>query len=61
MNLSEETQMLLNQYGLRANKKLGQNFLINGQVIEEIIEKSCITKEDTILEIGPGLGSLTKC
>lgn len=60
MNLYEETQMLLNQYGLRANKKLGQNFLINGQVIEEIIEKSCITKEDTILEIGPGLGSLTK-
>ena len=60
MELYDETQMLLNQYGLRANKKLGQNFLINGQVINEIIEKSGITKEDTVLEIGPGLGSLTK-
>ena len=60
MNLYEETQMLLNQYGLRANKKLGQNFLINEQIIDEIIEKSQITQEDTVLEIGPGLGSLTK-
>lgn len=60
MNLYEETQMLLNQYGLRANKKLGQNFLINQQIIDEIIEKAEITKEDVVLEIGPGLGSLTK-
>ena len=60
MNLYEETQMLLNQYGLRANKKLGQNFLINEQIIDEIIEKSQITQEDTVIEIGPGLGSLTK-
>ena len=60
MNLYDETNMLLNQYGLRANKKLGQNFLINQQIIDEIIEKSQITKEDTVLEIGPGLGSLTK-
>ncbi|MBO5143794.1 MAG: 16S rRNA (adenine(1518)-N(6)/adenine(1519)-N(6))-dimethyltransferase RsmA [Clostridia bacterium] len=52
--------MLLNQYGLRANKKLGQNFLINQEIIDEIIKKSQITKEDTVLEIGPGLGSLTK-
>lgn len=60
MNLFEETQMLLNQYGLRANKKLGQNFLINQQIIDDIIEKSEISKDDVILEIGPGLGSLTK-
>lgn len=60
MNLQEETQMLLNQYGLRANKRLGQNFLINEQIIKEIIEKSNINENDTVLEIGPGLGSLTK-
>lgn len=60
MNLYDETNMLLNQYSLRANKKLGQNFLINQQIIDEIIEKSQINKEDTVLEIGPGLGSLTK-
>lgn len=60
MNLLEETQMLLNQYGLKANKKLGQNFLINQGIIDEIIEKADITKDDVVLEIGPGLGSLTK-
>ena len=60
MNLYEETQMLLNQYGLKAKKKLGQNFLINRSIVEEIIEKSNITKDDVVLEIGPGLGTLTK-
>ena len=60
MNLLEETQMLLNQYGLRANKKLGQNFLINDEIIEAIVEKSDVCKDDLIIEIGPGLGSLTK-
>lgn len=60
MNLFDETQMLLNQYNLRANKRLGQNFLINQDIVDQIIEKSQITKEDTVLEIGPGLGTLTK-
>lgn len=60
MNLYDETQMLLNQYNLRANKRLGQNFLINQEIVDQIIEKSQITKEDTVLEIGPGLGTLTK-
>ena len=60
MNLYEETKMLLNQYGLKAKKKFGQNFLINEEIINSIIEKSEISKEDTVLEIGPGLGTLTK-
>ncbi len=60
INLYEETKMLLNQYGLRANKKLGQNFLINQEIIDEIVEKSEISKDDVVIEIGPGLGSLTK-
>ena len=60
MNLYDETQMLLNQYGLKAKKKFGQNFLINEEVINSIIEKSEITKNDVVLEIGPGLGTLTK-
>lgn len=60
LNLYDETQMLLNQYNLKANKRLGQNFLINQDIVEQIIEKSQITKEDTVLEIGPGLGTLTK-
>ena len=60
LNLFDETKMLLNQYGLRANKKLGQNFLISQEIVEEIIQKSKITKDDVIIEIGPGLGTLTK-
>ena len=60
MNLYEETQMLLNQYGLKAKKKYGQNFLINQEIIDEIIDKAQISNEDVVLEIGPGLGTLTK-
>ena len=60
MNLYEETHYLMKKYNLSANKKLGQNFLINQDVIEKIMMSSEITKEDLIIEIGPGLGSLTK-
>ncbi|MBR6252543.1 MAG: 16S rRNA (adenine(1518)-N(6)/adenine(1519)-N(6))-dimethyltransferase RsmA [Clostridia bacterium] len=60
MNLYDETRMLLNQYGLKAKKKFGQNFLINQDIIDSIIEKSEITQNDVVLEIGPGLGTLTK-
>ncbi len=60
MNLQEETIAILNKYNLHAKKKFGQNFLINEQVIEEIVEKAEISKDDVVIEIGPGLGSLTK-
>jgi 16S rRNA (adenine1518-N6/adenine1519-N6)-dimethyltransferase len=60
VNLFEETKMLLNEYNLRANKRLGQNFLINQDIIDEVIDKANINKDDVVLEIGPGLGSLTK-
>lgn len=59
MNLREETEFILKKYGIRANKKLGQNFLINEEIINQIIEKADVNKNDTIIEIGPGLGSLT--
>lgn len=44
----------------RAKKKFGQNFLVNGSVVESIIENANISPEDTILEIGPGLGFVTE-
>ena len=50
----------MKKYNIKANKSLGQNFLINDRVVEEIIENSEITKNDLIIEIGPGLGTLTK-
>lgn len=58
-NIYEETKFLMKKYGITANKKLGQNFLIDDQVIEKIVDTSNITNEDLIIEIGPGLGTLT--
>ena len=55
----KETMFLLNKYNISANKSLGQNFLINDEVIEETINCADIEKEDLIIEIGPGLGTLT--
>ena len=59
-NIKSETEFIMKKYNIKANKSLGQNFLINDRVVEEIIENSEITKNDLIIEIGPGLGTLTK-
>lgn len=59
MNLLEETKFILKKYGIRADKSLGQNFLINEDVVNSIVNSSNINKEDLIIEIGPGLGTLT--
>ena len=59
-NILEETKSLMKKYNIRANKSLGQNFLINNEVIENIVNCSKITEEDMVIEIGPGLGTLTK-
>lgn len=44
----------------RTKKRLGQNFLIDGEIISDIIQNSNITSEDTVLEIGPGVGFVTE-
>lgn len=59
MNVYDETQFILHKYKIQANKSLGQNFLVNDNVIDEIIRSSNIDKQDLIIEIGPGLGVLT--
>ena len=56
----QETDFIMDKYNIKANKSLGQNFLINENVIETIVESSSITKDDLVIEIGPGLGTLTK-
>ncbi len=58
--LLEETKTIMKKYGIKANKDLGQNFLINNDVVENIINSSEVSEEDLIIEIGPGLGTLTK-
>lgn len=59
-NAYQETMFLLKKYHISANKSLGQNFLVNDAVIEETIEAADIGKEDFVIEIGPGLGTLTQ-
>jgi 16S rRNA (adenine1518-N6/adenine1519-N6)-dimethyltransferase len=51
---------LLNKYRTRPSKRLGQNFLVNEGIIKKIVDASSLNKENAILEIGPGLGVLTK-
>lgn len=58
-NSLEDTKFLLRKYNISANKKLGQNFLIDDNIINEIINAANIEKDDFIIEIGPGLGTLT--
>ena len=44
----------------KTKKRLGQNFLVNGEVIQNILEYSGVTPEDTVVEIGPGVGFVTE-
>lgn len=55
-----DASVLLKQYGLRADKKLGQNFLQDPSALETIASAAQVQPTDTVLEIGPGLGSLTR-
>ena len=59
-NILEETKNIMRRYNIKPNKSLGQNFLINSEVVENIVQSSDITKDDMVIEIGPGLGVLTK-
>ncbi|MCR5649590.1 MAG: 16S rRNA (adenine(1518)-N(6)/adenine(1519)-N(6))-dimethyltransferase RsmA [Lachnospiraceae bacterium] len=54
------TGAVLEKYGIRAQKKYGQNFLIDPNILGKIAEISQIGKDDLVLEIGPGIGSLTQ-
>jgi len=51
---------LLRQHGLHPDKRLGQNFLIDPNALQRIVDAAEIKTDDTVLEIGPGLGSLTR-
>ncbi len=55
-----KTREILDKFGLAAKKRFGQNFLIDANVLEKIVRSAGITKEDTVLEIGPGIGTLTQ-
>lgn len=59
MNLFEETKFLMKKYGITANKNYGQNFLVDENIVNSIVDSANITKNDLIIEIGPGLGTLS--
>ena len=54
------TLEILDRFGIRARKKYGQNFLIDANIVRGIIETAGITQEDCVLEIGPGIGTMTQ-
>lgn len=56
----QETIAVLQKYGFNFQKKFGQNFLIDTHVLEKIIHAAEITKDDLVLEIGPGIGTMTQ-
>lgn len=55
----EKTRSILREHGLAPHKKLGQNFLVHRHTAERIVELAKIKKDDTIVEVGVGLGALT--
>ncbi len=56
----QRTIEVLQKYGFRFQKKFGQNFLIDTHVLEKIVSAAEITEDDFVLEIGPGIGTLTQ-
>ena len=60
LGIPQNTIAVLQKYGFNFQKKFGQNFLIDTRVLERIIDAAQITKEDCVLEIGPGIGTMTQ-
>lgn len=60
MNTEQKTNQILKKNNLRPNKRFGQNFLIDDDILQGIVEASNLTSEDIVIEIGPGLGNLTE-
>ena len=56
----QNTIEVLQKYGFSFQKKFGQNFLIDTLVLDKIIASAGITKDDMVLEIGPGIGTMTQ-
>ena len=54
------TKFIIDQYQFAFQKKFGQNFLIDSNILEGIVDSAEITKDDFVLEIGPGIGTMTQ-
>lgn len=60
LGIPQNTIAVLQKYGFNFQKKFGQNFLIDTNVLDKIISSAEITKDDCVLEIGPGIGTMTQ-
>lgn len=60
LGIPSNTIEVIQKYHFNFQKKYGQNFLVDSHVLERIIEESGITKDDCVLEIGPGIGTMTQ-
>lgn len=60
LGIPQNTIAVLQKYHFNFQKKFGQNFLIDTHVLERIIQEAGITKDDFVLEIGPGIGTMTQ-
>lgn len=56
----QKTRSIMDKYEFTLKKKFGQNFLIDQNILQAIVEGAKVTKDDIVLEIGPGIGSLTQ-
>ncbi|PAB58059.1 16S rRNA (adenine(1518)-N(6)/adenine(1519)-N(6))-dimethyltransferase RsmA [Anaeromicrobium sediminis] len=57
---AKKTKEIVNKHGFKFSKSLGQNFLIDENILYSIVHGSNVTKEDTVIEVGPGIGTLTQ-
>ena len=60
LGIPQNTIEILQKYHFNFQKKFGQNFLIDPHVLEKIVEAAGVTKDDFVLEIGPGIGTMTQ-
>ena len=60
MNTLSKTRSIMNKFNIVANKRYGQNFLIDDNILEKIVGSANISEQDLVIEIGPGLGNLTE-
>lgn len=58
--MDNTTQQIVNKYKFKFSKSLGQNFLIDNQVLSDIVTSAEVNNDDFVIEIGPGVGTLTK-
>ncbi len=59
-DLASKTKTLLKRYAIKPRRRLGQNFLVDNDLIEEIVKVADLSADDEVLEIGAGLGTLTR-